>query len=74
MVQFAPRVFSLAVVREHAPAYGLTSDGLPAVDETAGADADVIEALGDEIATLAARQRFALLTPRGRPPAPRPPR
>jgi len=47
MVQFAPRAFSL--VREHPPAYGRTPDGLGAADE-----ADIIEALGDEIATLAA--------------------
>ena len=54
MVQFAPRVVSIAVVREHAPAYGLTQDGFPPGDEASGDESDVIEALGDEIATLAA--------------------
>ena len=69
MVQFASRAFSfsfpfIAAVRESSPAYGLTPDGLLAVnenaghentrDESPGDDADVIEALGDEIAILAA--------------------
>jgi len=52
MVQFAPRVLSL--VREHPTAYRPTPEGLPAGDDAPADDADVIEALGDEIATLAA--------------------
>ncbi|MDP2955491.1 MAG: hypothetical protein Q8N53_03650 [Longimicrobiales bacterium] len=54
MAQLAPRVLSIAVVREHSPAYGLTPDGLSAGDVSSAGDADAIEALGDEISTLAA--------------------
>ena len=70
MVQFAPRLWVMSVVRESSPAYGLTPDGLLAVnenaghentrDESPGDDADVIEALGDEIATLAAHIHAAV--------------
>ena len=48
MVQFAPHVFFPAVVREHAPAYGLSPD-VPSAEES-----DALVTLGDEIATLAA--------------------
>ncbi len=54
MVQFAPRAVTLAVVREPAPAYGLTPNGFPPGDEASGDESDIIDALGDEIATLAA--------------------
>ena len=61
MVPFAPRVFSLALVRELSPAYAPAPFDAPTRGDTPFPDSvssddesDVIEALGDEIATLAA--------------------
>jgi len=54
MVQFAPPPWLIQVVRESSPTYGVTPEGPGAGPETMGDEADVIESLGDEIATLAA--------------------
>jgi len=73
MVTFAPRVFSLVVVREHSPAYAPASFNAPTQSDTpfpdplpSGDNADVIEALGDEIATLAAHMVRGCQTGRSR--------